>query len=389
MIDSLNVFAEYVWLDQNGGLRSKTRKLTIPEKTVKITNSGVQVRVYVSPKEQMLDLPTGFSLDVDVENAFFPRWSFDGSSTGQAEAASSDLFLIPVYVVQCPIYHNGGFIVLCEVFNQDMTPHESNTRAKLRKVLDAGAKEHNPWFGFEQEYFFMQNGRPLGFPENPDHWPTSQGEYYCGINYGIELYEKHLEVCDASGLSLFGGNPEVAPGQWEFQLGPLPEETRGRAFALEAADQLWISRWILNYIALKAGCRVNVEPKPVKGDWNGNGMHTNFSIERFRQEGGVKLMRQFFQTLQERHMEHIEEYGADNNQRLTGTHETSPIDKFSAGVADRTVSVRIPLGVEKTGYGYFEDRRPAGNGDPYRIETIMLETVLTFMAKEPVEQTVA
>ncbi len=357
-------FVEYVWLDQDGGLRHKTRILP--------TQGTFSFRTH-----RVLEIDENGATPTGTEAAF-PRWSYDGSSTGQAEPQNSDLFLVPVYAINCSVYHKGGYVVLCEVFNSDMTPHESNTRAPLREVLANGGEELKPWFGFEQEYFFMKDGRPLGWPTNPEHWPAPQGDYYCGINCGSELYEAHLEACLASGISVFGGNHEVSNSQFEWQIGPNAD-TAPDVFALEAADQLWLSRWILRRIAWQEGCTVDITPKPIKGDINGSGCHLGVSTAEFRSPDGVEAMKDFFETtLKTRHMEHMAEYGEDNDQRMTGLHETSAYNQFSHGVRDRTRSIRIPAGVEEAGHGYFEDRRPAGNADPYRVGTVMLESILSW-----------
>ena len=68
---------------------------------------------------------------------------------------------------------------------------------------------------------------------------------------------------------------------------------------------------------------------------------------------------------------HIKAYdpneGKDNERRLTGLHETSSIHDFSAGVANRGCSIRIPRGVAEDKKGYLEDRRPSSNCDPYQV----------------------
>ena len=64
------------------------------------------------------------------------------------------------------------------------------------------------------------------------------------------------------------------------------------------------------------------------------------------------------------------------NQRLTGLHETASITDFSYGVSDRGASIRIPIiTVEKGWKGWLEDRRPASNGDPYKIAGRIIKTV--------------
>ncbi|MDH3711523.1 MAG: glutamine synthetase, partial [Cyclobacteriaceae bacterium] len=73
---------------------------------------------------------------------------------------------------------------------------------------------------------------------------------------------------------------------------------------------------------------------------------------------------------------HIEVYGADNHLRLTGLHETQAIDQFSYGISDRGASIRIPIATVDNGWkGWLEDRRPASNGDPYKVAARIIKTV--------------
>ena len=69
-------------------------------------------------------------------------------------------------------------------------------------------------------------------------------------------------------------------------------------------------------------------------------------------------------------------YGEYNEQRLTGLHETASIHEFSFGVSDRGASIRIPIITVEQGWkGWLEDRRPASNGDPYKIASRIVKTV--------------
>ena len=294
-----------------------------------------------------------------------PEWSFDGSSTKQADGHFSDCILKPVRTYYNPISKGYlfSYFVLCEVMNPDGTPHNTNTRSLV------GDKEEDLWFGFEQEYTIMKEGRPLGFPENG--YPEPQGKYYCGVGNGQvngrEFVEKHMEACISAGIDITGTNAEVLLGQWEFQV-----FSKGK---LKAGDDLWVSRYILQQMSEDYGFKIELHPKPVMGDWNGSGLHCNFSNEKMRTEGGEDYFKNIFRAFDSRHQLHINNYGSSNELRLTGKHETQSIDKFSWGVSDRGASIRVPLQTSKNWKGYIEDRRPASNGDPYKIVGIISETL--------------
>ena len=292
-----------------------------------------------------------------------PQWSFDGSSTEQAEGHSSDCLLEPVRVIPDPAREN-AFLVMCEVLTADGEVHPSN----IRGTFD---DEDDLWLGFEQEYTLMQDmSKPLGFPA--DGYPGPQGPYYCSVGHencvGREIVETHLDICLEAGLSITGINAEVMKGQWEYQL-------FGKG-AKRACDDLWLTRYLLYRTAEQFGVSVSIHPKPVKGDWNGTGMHTNFSNAKMRDEGGEEYMLGICEKFREVHAEHIAVYGSSNEQRLTGLHETQAIDTFSFGVSDRGASIRIPVGTVRDGWkGYLEDRRPAANADPYRVTKRLIETI--------------
>lgn len=308
----------------------------------------------------------------------FPDWSFDGSSTNQAFGEDSDCILKPATFVQDPIRGEGNYLVMCEVYNSDgETPHESNSRAQLRAVLDAGAAEQEPWCGFEQEYTFFKGRQPLGWPEHG--FPRPQGPFYCGVGadevYGREIVEDHAQLCLDAGLLFYGINAEVMPGQWEFQIGYRGDDSEDVG-AMTAADHTWLGRWLLYRVAEEYGVTVSTDNKPMKGDWNGAGMHVNFSTNDTRDKTkGKAAIKAATDKLAQKHEEHITLYGAANAERLTGAHETCGIDTFKVGTADRGCSIRIPQPVAIKGYGYFEDRRPGANADPYLVAARICATV--------------
>lgn len=306
------------------------------------------------------------SEDFDGTLASLDMWSFDGSSTEQAPGGSSDCLLKPVYMVNDPQRKN-AYLVMCEVMNADGTPHASNGRATIED------DDNDFWFGFEQEYFLWdpRTNKPLGFPEGG--YPGPQGPYYCSVGannaYGRDIVEEHLDAIIEAGLNVEGINAEVAAGQWEFQI-----FSKG---AKEAGDQIWIARYMLERIGEKYGVAVNWHCKPLgKLDWNGSGMHANFSNSTLRTCGSKETYDKICEAFRPVIKEHIDVYGADNELRLTGKHETASIHDFSYGISDRGASIRIPVVTVNRGWkGYLEDRRPNSAADPYKVAARIIKTV--------------
>lgn len=304
-----------------------------------------------------------------------PWWNFDGSSTGQAEGSNSDVYLKPVAIFNDPFLQGDNKLVLCETYNFDKTPNATNKRYKAVEAFDK-CKETEPWFGLEQEYSLIdRDGWPFGWPK-PGGFPAPQGQYYCsaGANnaYGRDVVDAHYKACLFAGVKICGTNAEVMASQWEFQVGP--------STGIDAADHLWMGRYILHRVAEEFGIAVTLDPKPISGDWNGAGCHTNFSTVEMREEGGIKAIEAAIEKLGKRHMTHIKSYdpkgGADNSRRLTGAHETSTIHDFSAGIANRGCSIRIPRSVGEQKKGYLEDRRPSSNCDPYVVTSLLVRTTV-------------
>ena len=315
---------------------------------------------------QTLRSKTKIEKDFNGKLADLPNWSFDGSSTEQAPGGSSDCVLKPVFLTKDPQRKN-AYLVMCEVLSAGGTPHPSNGRALIKD------DDNDFWFGFEQEYFLWDTAtnKPLGFPEGG--FPGPQGPYYCGVGannaFGRNIVEEHLDACIDAGLNVEGINAEVAAGQWEFQI-----FAKG---AKEAGDQIWIGRYLLERIGEKYGVSVNWHCKPLGAlDWNGSGMHANFSNGVLRTAGSKEVYDKICESFRPVVKEHIEVYGADNNLRLTGKHETASIYDFSYGISDRGASIRIPLATVERGWkGYLEDRRPNSAADPYKVAARINKTV--------------
>ena len=301
-----------------------------------------------------------------------PIWGFDGSSTNQAPGANSDCVLRPVMVIHDPLRGKPHKLVMAEVLLTDMTPHPSNTRAKCAAAAAKYGK-YDTWFGLEQEYTLFEGIKPLNWPDNG--FPAPQGGYYCGVGadevFGRPVVNRHLEVCLEAGLHIAGINAEVMPAQWEFQIGPVG--------APQIGDEMWLARWLLYRIGEEfqgaSGLKISatLNPKPVAGDWNGAGCHTNFSTKQMR--AAYEPCVAAAEALSTKHDLHIKNYGDGIEKRLTGAHETASYKSFSYGVSDRGASVRIPWQVAVDKKGYIEDRRPNANCDPYVVCGLIVETV--------------
>uniref|UniRef100_A0A087XPF3 Glutamine synthetase n=1 Tax=Poecilia formosa TaxID=48698 RepID=A0A087XPF3_POEFO len=331
----------YIWVDGTGeGLRNKTRTLD--------------------------------SEPTCIEE--IPEWNFDGSSTYQAEGSNSDMYLIPVRMFRDPFTLDPNKLVLCEVLKYNRLPAETNHRHSCNQVMQQ-VKDHCLWFGMEQEYTLLGvDGHPFSWPSKG--FPAPQGPYYCGVGanhaYGRDVVECHYKACLYAGIQICGTNAEVMPSQWEFQVGPCE--------GIEMGDHLWVARFLLHRVCEDFGVVATLDPKPITGNWNGAGCHTNVSTQQMREEEGLKYIELAIEKLGKKHKQHIEVYdprgGKDNMRRLTGLHETSSINDFSAGVANRGASIRIPRQVGKDKRGYFEDRRPAANCDPYTVTMAIAQTCL-------------
>ncbi|VDP68410.1 unnamed protein product [Echinostoma caproni] len=301
-------------------------------------------------------------------------WNFDGSSTGQAEGSNSDVYLKPCALFRDPFRRGKNKLVLCETYTYDMKPHATNHRRRCVELMKQ-AESYEPWFGIEQEYALMDiDGYPMQWPKSG--FPQPQGPYYCSVGadraLGRDIPEAHYRACMYAGVKICGTNAEVMPSQWEFQIGPCE--------GVLLADHLWMARFLLHRVAEDFGVVVTFDPKPMPGDWNGSGAHTNFSTAAMRcPQSGLKAIEQAVEKLSKRHAEHLKVYdprhGEDNSRRLTGLHETSSIHGFSSGVANRGSSIRIPRQVAEDRCGYLEDRRPSANCDPYQVIGMLVQTV--------------
>lgn len=311
----------------------------------------------------------------------FAEWNFDGSSTNQAKGLDTEILVRPVRAFRSPLPTDvpqlPRFVVLCECFLPNGKPTPDNTRFLARQVFDEDKQGLAPWFGMEQEMVLMDAATkwPIGWA--PGGYPEPQGPFYCGNGAHYALGRKHhdrfYDLALKMGLKISGTNAEVLPSQWEFQVGPCE--------GIEMGDHLVVARWLYVRMLEDDGIDVCFDAKPFpKGDWNGSGLHTNFSTSETRAAGGLSKIYEYIERLSKTVRGDIPFYGQENNQRLTGHHETSRIDQFGYGVGTRGTSIRIPNQVNNEKQGYFEDRRPAADADPYLVSARLFASALGLQA---------
>jgi glutamine synthetase len=316
----MSIIVEYVWLDADDNFRSKIRV------------------IYEDNKAD---------------------WNFDGSSTGQATTESSEVILKVVANFNHPFLD--GRLYLCATYDINDKPLSNNYYEKAKDIFNSNL-ELKPWFGLEQEYFICDKYLTINSNNN-------NNIYYCSpINQDqdeVKITTEHLEACIKAGINVSGNNAEVVEHQWEFQVGPVE--------GIDAGNQLIMARYLLNRIAAKYNKIINYHPKPID-NVNGSGCHINFSTQQMRQEGGLEYINIAIEKLKNNHCYHMENYGKDNNKRMTGHHETASYDKFTWGIGSRNTSIRIGYDTYKNKKGYFEDRRPASNINPYLATSIIFQT---------------
>ena len=278
-----STIVEYVWIGGTGSdLRSKSKTYNFEVKSVE---------------------------DLD-------EWNYDGSSTYQATTENSEVVLKPVALFNDPFRGLPNKIVLCETYINDK-PTTTNFRHFAREIFTKeNVEKHDPWFGFEQEYAVSAKVGshlewPLGWPVGG--FPQPQGPYYCSVgtySNGREIMEAHYKACLYAGVKCFGTNAEVMPGQWEYQVGTCK--------GIEAADHMWMARYLIHRVSEYFNVSVSFEPKPILGNWNGSGCHTNFSNNETRNDTDMNNIKEQVERLGAMHLRTIPLYGENNHLRLTG-----------------------------------------------------------------------
>jgi len=370
---------EYLWLDANQHLRSKIRNITNKLEVIRKINKFLDNKEYIKNveyKTQILDI-------LYNDNGF--HWSYDGSSTGQTQGDNTEVILIPVNLIKHPFLKN-SLLLLCSNYDTYGNPVVGNTRHNS-EIMFEKYKEKELWFGVEQEFFFFDKET-----KKPIDWKGSQqikqGEYYCGVNRSTsierDIMNKLIMICNEVGIGICGINQEVAPAQWEYQIGPYD--------GLEVADHLIFAKYILYILCEKEGLYATFHPKPLNGDWNGSGCHINISSKKTRTKldepqglnilsdgnsyvyDGYSFILKAIERMKKDHENFILNYsGKNNNMRLTGNHETSNSKKFTFGIGTRNTSIRIPAETFNKKSGYIEDRRPGSSIDYYKTLSKYIE----------------
>lgn len=307
-----------------------------------------------------------------------PEWTFCALGSGQWPDAGpkSEAYLVPVALFRDPFFGGRNKIVLCEVLQYDRTPMKTNTRRSCSQAMQKAA-DQEPWFGIEQEYVLTENdGHPLQWPRHASQTIKPLGPYFYGVGAGVTagryVSDAHYKACTYAGVKMAGTNCEGILSQWEYQVGPLP--------GVEAADHLWVSRYILERVAEDFGLLVNLDPMPFpQGNWLGSAMHANFSTKATRGDGGIRAIRAAIGKLESNADALLSKYDTSilkpNKRRIESGMLCSPSSQFSSDACSKVVSVRIPLSVVQAGKGYFEERRPGGNADPYTVCEALVRTV--------------
>ncbi|XP_077518707.1 glutamine synthetase, mitochondrial-like isoform X3 [Amblyomma americanum] len=307
-----------------------------------------------------------------------PVWTFCalGSYQWPDGGPKSEAYLVPVALFRDPFFGGRNKIVLCEVLQHDRKPMKTNTRKSCYQAMQKAA-DQEPWFGIEQEYVLTEkDGQPLGWPRHPSQTIKPLGPYLYGVGAdvveGRYVSDAHYKACTYAGVKMAGTNCEGILSQWEYQVGPLP--------GVEAADHLWMSRYILERVAEDFGLLVSLDPMPFPpGNWIGSAMHTNFSTKATRSEGGIGAIRDAIRKLEGNAEALLSKYDTArvkrNKLRMNAGYLCTPDTQFSSDACSKEVSVRIPLAVVEAGKGYFEERRPGGNADPYTICEALVRTV--------------
>ncbi len=345
-LDYSSIIAEYVWVSSHGNIMSKTRALS--------HDIGIKLSEKKELSNYLSNIPYWEYIIKSVE-----------SNENERNTKYEKIILRPVALYNNPFYAKNGLIVLCETLTLNGNPTHFNFRHFADKVFtEENIQKFCPWFGIEQEYvlvkYYGSIKWPLGWKQG--EFPNQTDDYYCSNNahtiFGRIIIEEHLKACLFAGVNLYGINSEYLPSQWEYQI----EHSVG----IKPSDDLVISRFLLIRIAENHGVSISFDPKLFDG-LAGSGGHVNYSTKQTRDENGYDTILEHMEKLSKYQEEAISLYGENNDKRLKGIWDAPSLKKFTYGLMNRKASVRISKKTFDDKKGFYEDRRPAANLDPYIV----------------------
>eukprot|EP00803_Ostreobium_quekettii_P001914 evm.model.scf_457.6 EVM.evm.TU.scf_457.6 scf_457:81370-85790(+) len=344
----LEVLAEYVWLGGTGtDIRSKTRVL--------------------DGKPEALDA--------------VPAWSFDGSSTGQADETDFEVMLRPQAMFPDPLRGGDHLVVLCDTYHHPQEPntplraHNTNNRSPCEAVMRLAAASE-PIFSCFQEYTLINPAANWIINCGVGTVPVEGRPNYCGSGGGIvagrEVCEAHVRACLHAGIPISGASATSTPGQWCYSLGPCA--------GLSLADSLWVSRHLLLRVAEAFGLAPSFEPEPIPGLRRPLSCHVEFStLETRSPASGLAAIEAQVGRLRACHVKHLIAYGRGYLQRLAapgGGHLRQRSQEFSCSFGSKLSSIMIPHDVRISKAGHYLDQRPASNMDPYLVTALLVSSAL-------------
>jgi len=209
-----------------------------------------------------------------------------------------EIIIKPIKLFKCPFRKSPNLIVLCDTYTSSMVPLNNNYRYDAIIVFDKYINQ-NPWFSFEQEY-----------------------------DANVDAAEEHLQACLYAEIKISSSDSKM------FGVGPLE--------GIDAADQLWMARFIMEKIAKQHRITIN---------WLGL-CSIKFSTELMRATNGLNII-------------------------LSSIEKLHNIDQISnCGIGNYNQPIRIPQLVINDKSGYFEDRRPIADSNPYQTTANLLEITM-------------
>jgi glutamine synthetase len=351
----LSVKMEYLWIDAFDTIRSKTK-----------------VKMFNSTDFKKLPSEFGEVGSVEFDKNLIPEWYFDGSSTNQSCEQNSDVILKPKFICLDPFNesNNISFLVLCDTYNSNDTPHKTNKRVEC-SIIEEQSTRQNPLFGISQEYIICFLDSSIG--NNFYQYAKNESPYYCGIGSNKiairNIMNDHLTKCLKAGLHFRGMNTGIEANKGEFQLGELSMTLIG--------DELWVARYILIRVCELYNAYPVFESKDIEKyeKYDISKGYVNFSTNKMRSENGFDNIIETCEKLKLKHKEYLDICGIESTNTNCGIENTnSHCENFNFGVSNRTTSVRIPFNAEKNKKGYLEDRRAPANMNPYVVTSIIVKT---------------